>query len=125
LCTADRSEIAQATGKQVSSRQHEEFPSGCLWSFASADDWDPTGPNLTFVGVELSYSSPDNFDAYVAGPRQSGEQSIIPMSGLGEQAFVLSLELSRELWVKRGTVILVVTVSLSTTSPYPLASSAH
>lgn len=113
-------EIAQATGKQVLASQHQEFPSECLWTFASDDDWDPTGPNPTFVGVELSYAARDSFDAYLAEPRQSGEQSITSVSGLGEQAFVVSVRLSRVLWVRRGSMVLVAVVSLSTTSPYPL-----
>lgn len=113
-------EIAQATGEQVSVSQHEEFPSDCLWTFASAEDWDPTGPNPTFVGVELSYSSRENFGAYLAGPRHSGGEFITPVSDLGEQAFIVSLRLSRVLWVRRGSVVLVAVVSLSATSPYPV-----
>jgi hypothetical protein len=84
------------------------------------EHWDPTGPNPTFVGVELSYSSRDNFDAYLAEPRRSGEQTVTPVSGLGDQTFVVSLRLSRVLWVRRGSVVLVAAVSLSTTSPYAL-----
>jgi len=79
LLTTD--EIEHATGRQLlSSRpyQHGEFPSSCTWTFASGS-YDPTGPNPTWLGVDLSYRQRGDFDSYLAEEKKpSGEQSAAP-----------------------------------------------
>jgi hypothetical protein len=123
LLTTD--EIEHATGRQLlSSRpyQHGEFPSSCTWIFASGS-YDPIGPNPTWLGVDLSYRHRGDFDSYLAEENKpSGEQSAAPISGLGDQALVVSLRLSRELWVRRGSVVLVIVVSVSTTTPFVVST---
>lgn len=111
-----RAELEAAAGRRIDFGAWGDFRSECLWAIPGVS-FDPAGPDPTFAGVDIRYSTVGNYSDWRNGLKPDGETREVPVSGIGDQVFVVEVRLRRTLWVRRGRTVLVIDASISTTDP--------